>query len=243
MAQFLRSTAQVGLDFGLPFGRLGELRAGFLHLTTSTTPTLLSAAVDGHRASAQIWQEDGLRVRGVVDQLDFVNFPTSGYRLEGRRRGGQAHAWMQSEHMARGSVEGTRGADSLGRHTFELHGALKMSDRELARSVVDQFTLGGFQQLSGYRPDQLSGNAVLFGRLNWYTRLTDHAGLRPRLLPGRDAGGRQRLGQARGARCLRNLRGGGSVYLGADTGIGPMYLGITYAPRGELGIALFIGRP
>ena len=38
-------------------------------------------------------------------------------------------------------------------------------------------------------------------------------------------------------------RGGGSVYLGADTGLGPMYLGVTYAPRGELGIALFIGRP
>ena len=42
---------------------------------------------------------------------------------------------------------------------------------------------------------------------------------------------------------LAHLRSGGSVYLGADTGIGPMYLGITYAPRGELGIALFIGRP
>jgi NTE family protein len=238
IAQFLRSTAQVGLDFGLPFSRLGELRAGFLHLTTSTTPTLLSAAYTGAR-QAQVWQEDGLRVRGVVDQLDFVNFPTSGYRFEGEGVVGTRRL-VHSEHMARGSIEGTL-VDSVGRNTFEIHGALKMSD-EKAQLLVDQLTLGGFQQLSGYRPDQLSGNAVLFGRLNWYTRLTET----PVFARGFFLGASLEAGNAwedRSQMSLAHLRGGGSVYLGADTGIGPMYLGITYAPRGELGIALFIGRP
>ncbi|MEP6504987.1 MAG: patatin-like phospholipase family protein [Betaproteobacteria bacterium] len=238
IAQFLRSTAQIGLDLGLPFGRLGELRAGFLHLTTSTTPTLLSAAWAGSQ-HAQVWQEDGLRVRGVVDQLDYVNFPSKGYRLEGEAVVGTRRL-VHSEHMARGSIEGTA-VDSFGRNTFELHGALKMSD-EKAQLVVDQFTLGGFQQLSGYRPDQLSGNAVLFGRLNWYRRLTDT----PVFARGFFLGASLEAGNAwedRSQVSLRHLRGGGSVYLGADTGIGPMYLGLTYAPRGELGIALFIGRP
>lgn len=238
IAQFLRSTGQIGLDFGLPFSRLGELRAGFLHLTTSTTPTLLSSQWTGS-TQAQVWQEDGLRVRGVVDQLDFVNFPTSGYRLQaegvvGTRR--LAH----SEHMARGAVEGTV-VDTFGRNTFELHGALKMSD-EKAQLAIDQYTLGGFQQLSGYRPDQLSGNAVLFGRLNWYMRLANS----PVFARGFYAGASLEAGNAwddRSQLSLTHLRGGGSVYLGADTGIGPMYLGLTYAPRGELGIALFIGRP
>ena len=238
IAQFLRSTGQIGLDFGLPFGRLGELRAGFLHLTTSTTPTLLSAAWTGSQR-AQIWQEDGLRVRGVIDQLDYVNFPTNGYRLEGESVVGTRRL-QHSEHMARGSVEGTV-VETFGRDTFELHGAVKMSD-EHAQLAVDQFTLGGFQQLSGYRPDQLSGNAVLFGRLNWYMRLSQT----PVFARGFFVGASLEAGNAwddRSQLGLRNLRGGGSVYLGADTGIGPMYLGITYAPRGELGIALFIGRP
>jgi NTE family protein len=31
--------------------------------------------------------------------------------------------------------------------------------------------------------------------------------------------------------------------LGADTGIGPLYFGLTYAPRGTTGLALIIGRP
>ena len=238
IAQFLRSTGQIGLDVGLPFSRLGELRAGFLHLTTSTTPTLLSAQWTG-ATQAQVWQEDGLRVRGVVDQLDYVNFPTSGYRLTAESVVGTRRL-QRSEHMARGAVEGTV-VDSVGRNTFELHAALKMSDRN-AQLTVDQYTLGGFQQLSGYRPDQLSGNAVLFGRVNWYTRLSET----PVFARGFFVGASLEAGNAwedRSQMSLAHLRGGGSVYLGADTGIGPMYLGITYAPRGELGVALFIGRP
>jgi NTE family protein len=237
-AQFLRSTGQIGLDVGLPFSRLGELRAGFLHLTTSTTPTLVSDGYTG-APQTQLWQEDGLRVRGAVDQLDFVNFPTSGYRLEGETVVGTRRL-VHSEHMARGSVEATL-VDTVGRNTFELHGAMKLSD-ENAQLLVDQFTLGGFQQLSGYRPDQLSGNAILFGRLNWYTRLADT----PVFARGFFLGASLEAGNAwedRSEISLAHLRGGGSVYLGADTGIGPMYLGITYAPRGELGVALFIGRP
>jgi NTE family protein len=42
---------------------------------------------------------------------------------------------------------------------------------------------------------------------------------------------------------LGGLRTGASLYLGADTGLGPMFLGFTWAPRGETGLALFIGRP
>jgi NTE family protein len=238
VAQFLRSTGQVGLDFGLPFGRLGELRAGFVHLTTTTTPTLLSAAWTGP-AQTEVWQENGLRLRGVVDQLDYVNFPTSGYRLEGESEVGTRRL-EHSEHMARGAVEGTV-VDTFGRSTFELHGALKMSDQH-AQLEIDQYTLGGFQQLSGYRPDQLSGNAVLFGRLNWYMRLADT----PVFARGFFVGASLEAGNAwddRAQMALSHLRGGGSLYLGADTGIGPMYLGLTYAPRGELGVALFIGRP
>jgi NTE family protein len=238
IAQFLRSTGQVGFDVGLPFGRLGELRAGFVHLATSTTPTLLSSAWTGSQR-AQIWQEDGLRVRGVVDQLDYVNFPTKGYRLDAEGVVGTRRL-QRAEHMARGSLEGSV-VDSFGRNTFELHGALKMSD-ENAQLAVDQYTLGGFQQLSGYRPDQLSGNAVLFGRLNWYMRLSQT----PVFARGFFLGASLEAGNAwddRSQLGLAHLRGGGSLYLGADTGLGPMYLGVTYAPRGELGIALFIGRP
>ena len=144
------------------------------------------------------------------------------------------------EHARRSTIEGTV-VETFGRQTFELHGALKVADGSNSLTV-DQYTLGGFQQLSGYRPDQLSGNGILFGRLNWYTRLSQT----PVFARGFFLGASLEAGNAWNQRkqvTLATLRGGGSIYLGADTGIGPMYLGITYAPRGELGIALFIGRP
>jgi NTE family protein len=237
-AQFLRSTGQIGLDFGLPLGRMGELRAGFLHVATSTSPTLLSAQYTGSQRT-QVWQEDGLRLRGTVDQLDYVNFPAHGYLVQAEGVLGTRRL-QTSEHMARGSVQGSA-VNTFGRDTFELHGAIKLSD-EHSQLLVDQFTLGGFQQLSGYRAGQLSGNAVLFGRLNWYRRLADT----PVFARGFFAGATLEAGNAWESRSqlgLAHLRGGGSLYLGADTGIGPMYLGLTYAPRGELGVALFIGRP
>ena len=34
-----------------------------------------------------------------------------------------------------------------------------------------------------------------------------------------------------------------SAFLGADTGLGPVYFGLTYAPRGSAGLYLFVGRP
>jgi NTE family protein len=237
--QFLRSTAQAGLDLGIPFNRFGELRAGLVHLTTSVTPTLLSPQWTG--PTAQMLQEDGLRVRGVVDQLDYVNFPTSGYQFSGeavwanRHEGGRA-----VEHAQRAAFEGTA-VETFGRSTFELHAALKASDA-YSTAGVDQYTLGGFQQLSGYRTDQLSGNAIVFGRANWYMRLAET----PLFARGFFVGASLEAGNAWNQRSemhLTNLRGGSSLYLGADTGIGPMYLGITYAPRGELGIALVLGRP
>jgi NTE family protein len=40
-----------------------------------------------------------------------------------------------------------------------------------------------------------------------------------------------------------SLRTGMSLFVGADTGLGPAYLGLTHAPRGQTGIVLFIGRP
>jgi len=39
------------------------------------------------------------------------------------------------------------------------------------------------------------------------------------------------------------LRAGMSLFFGADTGLGPLYLGLTHAPRGHSGIVRFIGRP
>ena len=243
VATYLRNAAITGLDLGQPWGDVGELRLGWSRVVLRTEPLLVAAAGaglgSGISSSASALTEDALRARVVVDQLDYAQFPQSGYR-------GSAGAWVGQRsgdvkgQFHRIEAEGTA-VRSFGANTVELHARLQ-SAGELGSSGVLRYGLGGFHQLSGYQTDQLTGNQVLLLRLGYYRRLNQT----PSLTRGFFVGGTLEAGNAWAKRSdvsLASLRTGMSLYLGADTGIGPLYLGITHAPRGRTGLALFIGRP
>ncbi|HJV69871.1 patatin-like phospholipase family protein [Ideonella sp.] len=238
IGQLRRTTGRIGIDLGQPWGSLGELRLGLTHQAGRTEPTLLAADYGGP-TDAETWNEVAVRGRVVVDQLDYANFPQSGYRAEAEAQVGRRHhGGTQSLSRLEAQLTAAR---SWGSHTLNVYGLVQASDAR-ADAIVGQYALGGFQQLSGYRPGQLAGNALLFGRLNWYWRLAEP----PVFARGFYVGASLEAGNAwanRHQMRLTDLRGGGSLYLGADTGIGPMFLGLTWAPEGEAGIALLIGRP
>ena len=109
-------------------------------------------------------------------------------------------------------------------------------------AALGRYELGGFHLLSGYRDGQLLGNYVLFSRVTWYMRLSET----PTLTRGFFLGASAEAGNAYATReDLRagSLRTGMSLFIGADTGLGPLYLALTHAARGQTGIVLFIGRP
>jgi NTE family protein len=237
-AVFDRYAGRIGVDLGRPWARRGEMRLGLVHDALWTRPVLLGASYDGP-VEATITHEFGPRLRVVDDQLDYALFPQSGYRIEaeaavGRRMG----AFDEVFHRVQAS--GTL-ALSQGRHTLNLHLQAIASD-EGGSPLVGRYTLGGFHQLSGFRPGQLSGNHVLFARATWYARLKRDVVL----TRGFFAGASLEAGNAwvnHRDISLRGLLVGSSVFLGADTGVGPMYLGLTWAARGALGLVFFIGRP
>ena len=239
LATLVRSSANAGMDIGQPWGEFGELRLGWSRVSLRATPKLLAASLGDVSLDTVGWTEDALRARAVVDQLDFAVFPQKGYRgtLEawaGRRSGDLSGSFYRVE--AQGTV-----VKSVGRHTFELHTLLQTADQRSGLAVA-RYTLGGFHQLSGYQTGQLTGNHVLLMRLGWYQRLSQT----PTLTRGFFLGGTLEVGNAwqqRSQVALSDLRTGASLFLGADTGIGPLYLGLTYAPRGRAGLALSIGRP
>jgi NTE family protein len=79
-------------------------------------------------------------------------------------------------------------------------------------------------------------------RLTHYRRLDLNPGIARALF----AGATLELGNAweRGdTPRLRDLRLGSSVFLGADTGVGPVYLALVHAPKGFTGVYFFLGRP
>ena len=238
VGQLRRSTGRLGVDLGQPWGSLGELRLGLTHQVGRAEPILLATDYTGPTGT-ETWNETALRGRVVVDQLDYANFPQFGYRLETEVQAGQRHhGGTQSLARVEGQLTLAR---TWGAQTLNLFGLVAASDAR-ADAIVGQYSIGGFQQLSGYRPGQLAGNAVLFGRLNWYMRLAEP----PVFARGFFVGASLEAGNAWASRRAvrwNELRSGASLYLGADTGIGPMYLGLTWAPQGEAGLALLVGRP
>jgi NTE family protein len=176
----------------------------------------------------------------VSDQLDFANFPSQGYRLKAdfsagqRRSGGDKRSFVRLEGAA-------NRVSSWGEHT--LNAALRFAHAsQIPPGAIDEYSLGGFQQLSGFRTGQVAGNYLLFGRLTYYQRLPYNVGFARALF----AGGSLEAGNAwlnRRNISLGNLRAGSSLFVGADTGFGPLYLSIVSAPHGYTGLYLFLGRP
>jgi NTE family protein len=157
---------------------------------------------------------------------------------------------MQGRSLRRGDSPGEEGrvrhmelqgqtVHSWGPHTFNVGGRLDMSDG--VRPDIPRYGLGGFQLLSGYAPFQVSGQQVALLRLGYQMRLSDMA-----LMRGLFFGSSFEVGNAwdrpedigRGKK-----RTGQSIYLGADTALGPVYAAIVNSPVVGPTLMLFVGRP
>jgi NTE family protein len=106
------------------------------------------------------------------------------------------------------------------------------------------FTLGGFLSLSGYTRDSLAGNYLGFASLSYYRRLTDQS-LLPVDLPVY-AGLSVEAGNTwlqRSSASLDDLIHAGSLFLGVDSPLGPIYLGVGLGEDNQRAVYLQIGQP
>jgi NTE family protein len=240
-----RQGVQVGADLGWPLdrlGRFGDVRLGGFVAMRRGVPELVSSSIanSGVPITTQKWREAGLRAAVTSDQLDYANFPSSGYRTTGELVLGQLRNQGKSTGFSRLNASAT-GVKSWGPHTLNASVRLGLSS-QVPSGAIDEYSLGGFQQLSGYRVGQVAGNYLMFGRLSYYQRLPWQSGVVRALFTG----GSLELGNAwlnRSDLSFGDLRSGASLFVGADTGLGPLYLSVVHAPRGYTGLYLFLGRP
>jgi NTE family protein len=240
-----RSQTQFALDAGLNWRELGEWRFGWVEQIGRDKPSLASADYRLARPEPSLterWRESGWRLRAVFDQLDHAFFPSEGWRMEGQWFQGQARAredsGYTSGYLRYIDVQG-QWVNSWGPHTISLMGRLALSDGP--QPTIGRFGLGGFQQLSGYAPFQVTGSQVGLLRLGYHVHLTDLL-----LTRGLFAGTSLEVGNAwqrpRDV-WLGRKRTGISLYLGADTAIGPVYTAILHSPGVGPTVMLFVGRP
>ena len=240
-----RQGIQVGVDMGWPMGLLGnvgDMRVGLVAARRKVKPELIAGLMPGEAQGSLVWSEVGVRAAVIADQLDFANFPSQGYRAKGEVVMGRRSFRDDENSGSFTRLEGTATAvKSWGVHTFNV-GARFAYASQIPIGAIDEYALGGFQQLSGYRAGQVAGNYLVFGRLTYYRRLPWSAGVARALF----VGGSLEAGNAWTARrdiSIKDMRSGASLFVGADTGIGPLYLSVVSAPRGYTGLYLFLGRP
>lgn len=230
----LTSTTQT-IDTGFDLSRNAILRLG-----VSKSENDAKLTVGTNLFTDPQFRDGGARVKLLYDSLDDTSFPREGRlfqlehyktleKLDASRRYWKSEVNFQ-EHMTirAGTVSaairyGRAGQDGL--------------------NQFNSFTLGGFQQLSGYRPAEFSGSAVALARVGYLHRLAQirnpfgsNLYIGTTLEFGRTAASGDLLRTA-------ETKASVSLYAGFDTLFGPLYVGFGKSKEKGPLFYLFLGQP
>jgi NTE family protein len=224
------------LDLGAQFTRYGETRIGLAYASVTssldTGPPMFAPPPGSVTYS-------GIRWSTLVDQLDNVSFPQSGYAGQLEVLGAVKELGSDAAFTR---VEGSAiAAKTFGDHTFQL--GLRYGERLGSNPLPSEqnFQWGGFLQQSGYPTGALLGENLAFGRLVYTNRV-----LRFSLLEGLYAGASLEVGRVGKPLIPNNEQGtllSAALFLGVDTPVGPLYLGYGHANPNFNAIYVFLGRP
>jgi NTE family protein len=239
-AEYRDKSAIAQFDVGANFLHYGQVRAGLFYGEREFSQQSGSIALP---ASAR-GRTGGATFNLKLDQLAGTNFPTSGWSFGADTLSEFSVEGPDSDYNRWRAVAVT--ALTAGRHTFELAGSMGGRWGSNRIPPYDQFALGGFLNLSGLATGQLRTDDYGFARLVYRTKLADIP-----LFEGVYFGASAEAAYARPL--IPYWRGeivygkitvpAGSVYLGIDSPLGPLYVGFGYAGRDNVALYLFLGRP
>jgi NTE family protein len=130
--------------------------------------------------------------------------------------------------------------------THSLLGVLDVETQlEDAAGVQNLLSTGGLFNLSGFQRDELSGRHTAVGKAIYYRQIRSNP-LRGLLEASLYFGASLELGNAWQSSddvSLSNSLLAGSLFVGADTFIGPVYFAGGLAEGGNTALYLFVGRP
>lgn len=183
------------------------------------------------------YQRYGPIIQGRWDTLDNINFPGQGIRLSGEVQ------WLQDRSGHDRGSSRTLNVDLLLAKSWQAHRLHSRwrwqryhnNDPDL---ILEQFSLGGFLNLSGYPHQYLYGSTVSFGSLVYQYQLTE-----PQLsflnMPWFVGGSIERgrvqddLLNLNQAQQTDTWLWAGSLFLGWDSPLGPLFFGYGRAQSDE----------
>lgn len=235
VAQYLVRYLAGGLGVGRQFGNWGEIRLGVwraygTYRVNIGDPSLVSDS----------FNRGGLNAMFSYNTLDNFDFPSRGARID---------TVLESNLEALGSdtkgnslTLGMQMVKTWGAYTI-IPGVLYSGYFNSDATIQDSFSIGGFFNLSGYFPNELSGQHVGVARVILYRNMgrVGLGNVKQQLY----IGGSIEAGNAWERRediTLGSLIYAGSIFVGMNTVIGPVYLGYGIAERGHQAIGLYFGQ-
>ncbi len=238
LAEYRVRTFRFGVDLGRELGNFGEVRIGWGRTSGEAhvrigDPELLSDKFDSRTFFGEF----------RYDSVDDINFP---------RHGATFRLGWQGEREGKGSMNDASAdlmnydqlyAHSWGRNTALIWGSAGVradNDVDIVRSF---FALGGFLNMSGITPDTLVGPNFAILRGIYYRQIgvggTGFLDVPVYVGASVEQGN---VWTDRREISFGSSRTNGSVFLGLDTILGPVYLATGFDEGGRTAYYLFLGR-
>ena len=232
IAEYQIRQAQVEMGAGYTFGPKAEVRLDILYGEGTRRRLIGDPAIDTVGANT------GLVTLGVrYDSLDSLYFPRQGKTLD------VGWVWSNSALGADTNYRAWRlslsQAVSSANHTLLVSTDLNSVYRGEA-PFHEQFTLGGFLNLSGLEVDQKVGQHLAIGRLVYSYRWLSSPILPAYVGATLETG---QIWQDKHNASFSSLEVAGSLFLGLDSPIGPIYLAFGLTQGGAKSIYFFLGQP
>ncbi|WP_423011159.1 patatin-like phospholipase family protein [Undibacterium sp. Di27W] len=247
IAEYNFRSDKLGLDLGFRLGEqsiLGEAKLGLNFNHYRVRPKIGGYLLQNQDGSVKVeslpsadLQQFGLKTAIVIDQLSDVSFPRYGYKVDASAFVGTSDTHKNFQEVA----INTTWTNSINNHSINL----KLNAAGLFQKGTDVrgigSTLGGFQQLSAYQPDQFTGDFMVYGSLTYLLRAVkfDLAGQSLFLGTSLEAGNVWERGDSMS---LKSLRKSVSLFAGFNSFIGPIYLGFAVGQSGAKNVFFQLGR-
>lgn len=231
-AEYQVSESKLDLALGREFSVFGEGRIGYRYRSGNVdlqtgTPGWPEFDYETGQVYGRLW----------VDRLDDVNFPNHGWsaRLEYAAARDEFGSDADFDQFTASASSFTTFGDG---HVVGV-GAIAETTLDGSAAVQNRYRFGGFLNLSGYVEDSLSGQQVGMLGAVYYRRFTPLPFLSWYVGGSLEYGGVWEDKDDFGDDPIA----AGSLFLGADTPIGPVYLGFGVAEGGHNAAFFRLGRP
>ena len=235
LAQARISQVYLQSGLGTNFGNWGTLRLGVQRVSGT-----VKGRIGYPEDFKQSFDDTAFVTQFSIDTLDNVQFPHKGMVFDSEYK--NSMSWWNGD----GSVDtvqfGAYHPFSWGKNTLGVNYQIGTSMNGTPEER-DLFELGGFLNLSAYFPGQLTGNHRGSAGLIYYRRIA--GGLRFLTQTPIYLGAVLEAGNVWNNRddvSLNDLHYSASLFLGADTFLGPVYLGYAVGDDDQSATFLYIGQ-